>query len=234
MKITLIQLDQTNPRIGHRFERYPPFFQTLFHGAGFEFQTAWVLDGEALPDPAELDGVIITGSKFGVYDDPPWIDPLRGFIRDAYAAQTPMLGVCFGHQIMAEALGADVRKAPQGWGLGRQDYALALRPGWARGLPDTVALAASHQDQVLSLPDGAELFLRSEFCPFAGLIYGGGGAISLQPHPEYEPDYAKALIDLRDGEALSPEAAAERRASLDTDLHDKAMGEALARFFRER
>jgi GMP synthase-like glutamine amidotransferase len=234
MKLTLIQVDQTNPKIGHRFERYPPFFQNLFDGADFDFETAWVLDGAPLPDPAGLEGVIITGSKFGVYDAPPWIDPLRGFIRNAFAAKTPMLGVCFGHQIMADALGADVRKAPQGWGLGRQDYALAHRPSWALGLPADISLAASHQDQVLSVPEGAEIFLGSDFCPIAGLAYGEGAAVSLQPHPEYSPDYARALIDLRDGEALDADQARERRASLEAQLHDKEMGEALARFFLER
>lgn len=233
MKLTLIQLDQTNPKIAHRFERYPPFFHRMFERAGADWRIDLipVLDGAPLPDPAGLEGVMLTGSKFGVYDAPPWIDPLRDFIRAARAAGVPMAGVCFGHQIMADALGGDVRKAPQGWGVGRQIYDLAARPGFARDLPDKIALAASHQDQVLAPPPGAQTFLCSNFCPHAGLVYEDGLAMSVQPHPEYDPAYAKALVDLREGEAISAETAAERRASLDEELHAGEMGRAIIRFF---
>jgi GMP synthase-like glutamine amidotransferase len=97
-------------------------------GFGFQYDTVPIYDGAAFPDPATLEGIVITGSSAGVYDDHAWLDPLRAFIRGAYAADTPMLGICFGHQIMADALGGDVRKSEKGWGLGRHTYSVKRRP----------------------------------------------------------------------------------------------------------
>src|SRR5690606_6425235 len=105
---------------------YPAMFQRMFDEAGhsFAYETVRAHDGAPLPDPAALEGIVITGSPAGVYDDLPWLAPLRAFVRDAYAARTPMLGVCFGHQIMADALGGEVRKSEKGWGIGRHVYAV--------------------------------------------------------------------------------------------------------------
>lgn len=233
MRLTLIQLGETNPRLLERFERYPPLFETFFAAAGIEiqWQSVFVLDGEALPDPAGLEGIILTGSKYGVYDSPVWIEPLRAFIRAAYAAKTPMLGICFGHQIIADALGGDVRLAPNGWQLGRQSYRLnAARPVCFDDLPDEIALLASHQDQVITPPDCATTFLASPGCPHAGLVYDNGVAISLQPHPEFSRDLACALIDLRRGNPLSPDEAAALVRQIDGPLDDLAVGRALTRF----
>jgi GMP synthase-like glutamine amidotransferase len=111
------------------------------------------------------------------------MDPLRDYIRKAYAAKTPMIGICFGHQIMADALGGDVRKSEKGWGLGRHVYDLKSRPAMLGGNLPQFAIACSHQDQVIEPPPEAETFLVSDFTPHAGLVYRNGAAMSLQPHP---------------------------------------------------
>jgi GMP synthase-like glutamine amidotransferase len=160
-----------------------------------------VSDGAPCPDPADLEGIVITGSAAGVYDDLPWLDPLRAFIRDAYGKRTPMLGVCFGHQIMADALGGDVRKSEKGWGLGRHTYAVTTRPGFMRAAPAALAVACSHQDQVIVPPEEAEVILTSDFTPNAGLSYRNGAALSFQPHPEFADDYTIALAEMRRGKA---------------------------------
>ena len=201
MKLTIIQTGDVPAALQPRFGAYPPMFRRMFEEAGqaFDYDTVPVFHGAPFPDPADLDGIVITGSAAGVYDDYIWMDPLRHFIRAAYAKRTPMLGVCFGHQIMGDALGGDVRKSEKGWGLGRHTYAVKSRPGFMDSAPPTLAVACSHQDQVIVPPAGAEVLLASEFTPNAGLLYTNGAALSFQPHPEFDDSYALALAELRRG-----------------------------------
>ncbi len=118
-----------------------------------------------------------------------------------------MVGICFGHQLLARALGARVEKAAAGWGVGPHDYEVLERPAWMADAPETIRLNAMHQDQVLSLPEGAKVVARSEFCPFAVLAYDDR-AMSIQAHPEFDNAYERALITMRRGK-LIPEARAE-------------------------
>jgi GMP synthase-like glutamine amidotransferase len=233
MKLTIIQIDQTPHHMRSDFHRYEPQFANLFAAvdSGFEFEICHILDGEAVPDPGKLEAIIITGSKCGVYDNPVWIEPLRAFIRASFAARTPMLGVCFGHQIIADALGGDVRKSEKGWGLGRQEYDLVSPPGFMDALPDRVALPASHQDQVIVPPSSARTFLTSPFCEHAGLIYDTGRIVTLQAHPEFDLPYARGLVEERRGDPLSDTQVASILASLDRPMDSFAMARALGRYF---
>jgi GMP synthase-like glutamine amidotransferase len=210
MKLTIIQTGEVPAPIRDRFVPYPAMFPRMFDEAGqpFTYETVPVFNGAPFPDPDKLDGIVITGSPAGVYDSHyPWMEPLRAFIRGAYAAKTPMLGVCFGHQIMADALGGDVRKSEKGWGIGRHVYRVNNRPSFVGGTLPEFAIACSHQDQVIAPPAEAEVFLSSDFTPNAGLAYRNGAAISVQPHPEFEDDYTLALAELRRGKA--PDAVIE-------------------------
>ncbi len=146
------------------------------------------------------------------------MEPLREFIRGAYAQKTPMVGICFGHQIMADALGGDVRKSEKGWGLGRHVYGVTSRPDFLGGTLPEFAIACSHQDQVIVPPDGAEVFLSSNFTPNAGLLYRNGAALSLQPHPEFDDDYTVALAELRRGK--TPDDNIERALTSMTRASD--------------
>ena len=220
MKLTIIQTGEVPLPLRPQFGAYPPMFKRMFDEAGqrFDYETVPIFDGAAFPDPAKPDAILITGSAAGVYDDFPWLEPLRAFIRSAYAADTPMLGICFGHQIMADALGGDVRKSDKGWGLGRHTYTVKSRPGFlATDLP-ALSIACSHQDQVIVPPADAEVFLGSDFTPNAGLAYRNGKAISLQPHPEFLDDYTIALAELRRGKAPD-ERVADAIASVATPSH---------------
>jgi GMP synthase-like glutamine amidotransferase len=202
MKLTIIQAGDVPLALREKFAPYPTMFHDMFEQAGttLDYEAVRAHDGAPLPDPAALDGILITGSPAGVYDDFPWLDPLRDFIRRAYAQKTPMIGICFGHQIMADALGGDVRKSEKGWGIGRHVYGVsANRPKLIGGALPEFAIACSHQDQVIIPPAEADVFLSSEFTPNAGLLYRNGAAISLQPHPEFADDYAVALAHLRKG-----------------------------------
>jgi GMP synthase-like glutamine amidotransferase len=201
MKLTIIQTGDVPLPIRDQFGPYPDMFRDMFEKAGqsFDYETVRAHDNVALPDPATLEGIVITGSPAGVYDDHPWLDPLRTFIRGAYATRTPMLGVCFGHQIMADALGGEVRKSEKGWGIGRHVYGVTQRPPFLGGNLPEFAIGCSHQDQVIVPPRDAEVFLSSDFTPNAGLLYRNGAAISVQAHPEFEDDYTIALARIKKG-----------------------------------
>ena len=202
MKLTIIQPTDVPEPLRQRFGPYNAMFHRMFEPSGFEFETIRLADGQPLPDPSELESVLITGSSAGVYDTHfSWMEPLRQFIRGAYAAKTPMLGICFGHQIVADALGGAVRKSEKGWGLGRLVYAVKSRPAHLGGKLPEFAIACSHQDQVIAPPAEAEVFLSSDFTPNAGLVYRNGATMSLQPHPEFEDDYTIALAEMRRGKA---------------------------------
>ena len=162
----------------------------------------------ALPDPAAFDGSIITGSAAGVYEDHVWLAPLFDWIRAA-KGRTRLVGVCFGHQAMAQALGGRVEKSDRGWGVGLHRYEVVSVEPWMRPPAASVALPASHQDQVIERPPEARVILSSAFTPFAGLAWGED-AVSMQPHPEFPPEFAAALT-------------AGRRDRMDIDLVDRAL-----------
>ena len=203
MKLTIIEVGKVPDPLKDRFDPYSAMFREMFASTGhaFDYEAERVLDGEPLPDPATLEGLAITGSSAGVYEDHPWLPPLREFIRGAYAARTPMVGICFGHQVMADALGGDVRKSEKGWGLGRHSYRVVNRPEFMKEAPDTVSVVCSHQDQVIAPPSEAQVILASDFTPNAGLYYANGAALSFQPHPEFGDTYGTALVELRRGRA---------------------------------
>lgn len=232
--LTIIQTGDVPELLRPRFGAYPPMFSRMFDeaGADFTYDTVPVYDGAGFPDPAGLEAVLITGSAAGVYDNHlEWMAPLRAFIRGAYAAGTPMLGICFGHQIMADALGGDVRKSEKGWGLGRHDYGVRARPGFLRTDLPQLSIACSHQDQVIVPPKEAEVFLGSDFTPNAGLVYRNGRAMSLQPHPEFLDDYTLALAELRRSKA--PDAVVDTAvASLEKPSHSGELAKGLTAFLK--
>ncbi len=235
MKITILQAGETPKQMRPRFERYPKQFQQLLsaNDDGLTFETKYIIEGEAFPAPTSLEVVIITGSAYGVYDAPDWVNDLREFIRQSYEAKIPMLGICFGHQIMADALGGRVEKSQKGWGIGRHIYSFRQKPPFMNGAKEKVAIAASHQDQVIKAPKEAEIFLSSEFTPIAGLLYKNNAAISLQPHPEFDVEYAKALVDRLNDGSLSKEQAEQAHKSLEEPLDSMEIGKGLAQFFRQ-
>jgi GMP synthase-like glutamine amidotransferase len=231
MKLTILQTGDVPLALRPQFGPYPEMFRRMFQQAGgkFDFDIVRVFDGELLPEAEAAEAILITGSSAGVYDDYAWMDPLRQFIRQAYAKSVPMVGVCFGHQIMADALGGVVRKSEKGWGLGRHSYKVRGRPAFFRSAPEALAIACSHQDQVISPPPSATAILSSEFTPHAGLFYDNGAALSFQPHPEFDDDYARALAELRRG--VVPEPVVETAVRSLADPSDSPIvAKAITRF----
>lgn len=212
---------------------YPGMFEALLapHTGEMAFQTIALSDGEALPDPASLDAILVTGSAAGVYEDHPWMDPLMDFIRWAGAARVPQIGICFGHQAVAQALGGMVRQSEKGWGIGRHEYALHQRPNWMNGyVGGTFALGVSHKDQVETCPPGAEIIASSPFTPHAALAYPAANAISFQGHPEFSPGAMKALYSVRKGTVFPHHMVEAAEQSLTAPIDNDLVGQWMANF----
>jgi GMP synthase-like glutamine amidotransferase len=188
-----------------QFGDYPAMFRRLLGEDRYEWRTYEVDEGELPESPTEQDGYVVTGSACGVYDPEPWIARAKDFLNDA-KGQAALVGVCFGHQLMAEAFGGKVIKSPKGWGVGEHEYEVLRRKSWMDDAP-AIRLPASHQDQVVELPPGAEIVAASEFTPMGALAWTDHPSISIQLHPEFEPAYAIALIEHRRGDRYTQEQA---------------------------
>jgi GMP synthase-like glutamine amidotransferase len=221
MKLAIIETGRPPGELAERFGDYPSMFERLL-GDGFETESFDVQAGE-LPGNGH-DAILITGSPAGVYDPLPWIEPLQQFIRGS--KDSKMVGICFGHQIMAEALGGHVVKSDKGWGAGLHRYAIVGEEPWLGGTRD-VAIPASHQDQVVARPPNTEIVAASDFTPFAALAWTDRPAISFQFHPEFQPAFAKALIAERYDIVPDPDAA---MASLDAPNDNMRVGGWIRRF----
>ncbi len=225
MKIGILECGHTLPEVKEQHGDFPEMFARLLDGHGFGF-ASYDVEFMQFPDTVhDCDGWLLTGSRHGAYEAHDFIPPLEDFIRKAYAAAVPMVGICFGHQIIAQALGGHVEKFEHGWALGLNEYKFdGIGP---------VALNAWHQDQVIRLPDDATPIASNDFCANAALIYGQK-AFTVQPHPEFKGDIIADYVSLRKGTADYPDAlmdrAAARAAEPDSNAHLAAK---IADFFKQ-
>ncbi len=205
---------------------FTTMFEQLLSGHGFTFQT-WQVEQMEFPSTIDqADAWVITGARHGAYEDHAFIPPLERFIQTAHAARTPMLGICFGHQIIAQAMGATVRKFDKGWSVGRKEYVM-------EGLGQ-IHLNAFHQDQVLDLPKGARIIASNSFTQFAGLAYGDH-CITLQPHPEITPQIIRTYVDwnlVRDQSPFSAELLRDVREKTDLPGDEAKIGQTLGHFLK--
>jgi len=169
-------------------------------------------EGE-LPEPGSCDAYVITGSRHSVYDDLPWLPPLVDFLRAALAADRKIVGICFGHQLLAHYLGGETARAEVGWCVGVHDSRVLAAQPWMEPAAARFGLLSSHRDQVMRLPDGARLFAASERCPNAGFVIGGQ-VLTFQGHPEFTKPYAEDLMRMREA-MLGPEVFSTGIASLE-------------------
>ena len=216
MLIGILETGRPPEEFAGAYPDYPHAFELLLgdEAPDWQFRAYAALDGELPASVESCDAWLITGSKNDAYDAEPWIVALEAFLREAYRAKIPIVGICFGHQLLAQALGGKVEKSPKGWGVGVHNYQLKEYPKWLVDAPSSFSIQAFHQDQVVELPDGASVVAESDFCPYAMLAYGDC-AMSFQGHPEFEYQYVTALLQsLRGG--LLPEDV------VDTALEDVA------------
>ena len=166
----------------------------------------------------ECDGYLITGSKLSVYDAEDWIRKLENYVQLLNEKKKALLGVCFGHLLIAKALGGISEKAAIGWTLGVQDYDFQDTFPWVEDQSQSVGLIHSHQDQVTQLPKQAELIASTTRVPIA-MFKIGDHVMSMQGHPEFTPEYAHAVATMRK-EILGEEVYKKASDSLKNQIAD--------------
>lgn len=214
MKLGILKTDTVRPEWVAEFGEYPDMFIALLRQADAELDYVVydVQQGEYPADIDEVDAYLITGSKAGVYEDKPWIATLMAFVRELHRRRKKLVGICFGHQLVAQALGGKTEKSPKGWGVGLHTHRFHSTPPWHDQVDLELDILVSHQDQVVEVPENAKVLAGSEFCLNA-VCQIDDHILTFQGHPEFVSDYAREIMNHR-REMIGEEAYAAGMASL--------------------
>lgn len=225
MKIGILLCGHAQKEIIEKYGDYTEIYPRMLAGYGFDYVGFNVVDMEFPSSINDADGWLLTGSRYGVYDDVPFIAPLEQFIRDIYAADVPMVGICFGHQIIAQALGGKVEKFAGGWSIGPTEYEFED--------DGSVTLNAWHQDQVVVPPDSARTIASGQFCEHAAMIIGKK-TLTIQAHPEFPNEITKDYVGLRRHLPQYPDGImANALKKLNSPIDDTLIGDKIASFFKQ-
>lgn len=230
LRICILETDVLRPELIERYNSYGQMFKQLFARQPVlaEFEVFNVTKG-AYPAAAErFDAYLVTGSKADSFGKDAWIQVLRDYLRERYINGDKLLGVCFGHQLLALLLGGKVERANQGWGIGIHHYQMEITPSWLTPVQDELSMLVSHQDQVTQLPSNATLLASSDFCPIAA-YYIGDQVLCFQGHPEFVHDYSRSLMELRQ-QSLDAAVYAQGIASLQAEQQGSTVAEWMMRF----
>ena len=226
MRVGLLECDHVGERLRHLSGDYADMFGALL--GDLELLPFDVCNGE-LPDvPDQCDAWLCTGSRRSVYDDDEWIEPARQFVRDVGHAGVPFVGICFGHQLLADALGGSVEKSNYGWGAGIHAVQVTATERWMQPRQDRLRLHFMHQDQVVRPPEDAVVLGCTDHCSVA-MFRVGETMLGMQAHPEFTVPYAGALLADRT-ERVGGDRAEEARRSLTTPTDEAVAARWLTSF----
>lgn len=230
LRICILETDILRPELIDQYQGYGRMFEQLFAQQPIEaeFSIYNVVEGHYPPDDEQFDAYLVTGSKSDSFGGEPWIQTLKTYLLERYQRGDKLLGICFGHQLLALLLGGKTERAVQGWGVGVHSYRLEARPEWMTPPLDELQLLVSHQDQVTRLPENATLLASSEFCP-VGAYHIGDQVLCFQGHPEFVHEYSRALLDLRQRH-LGDELYQQGINSLERSHQGRAVAEWMMRF----
>lgn len=228
LKLAILDTDILYDSLQPRYQCYGKMFSCLLSeaNANWHIQIFSVIEGKYPTDPDDFDAFLITGSKFDSFSDIPWIVRLRDYIRTLYEKRKPMVGICFGHQVLAHALGGEAGRSDAGWGLGVMKYQIQDQLPFIDS-HDDVGLIVSHQDQVISLPPDAQTLLSNDFCRYAA-FHIPRNVLAIQGHPEFTVEYARDLLDIRENSLPSDDVQQARRTLSDLP----AQGQRVAKWMK--
>lgn len=234
MKLGILKTDQVRPEWVPEFGEYPDMFVALLSEAdpGLEFEIYDVEQGEYPLDIDEVDAYLITGSKSSVYDDKPWIAELEGFIRELDARRKKLVGICFGHQLIAQALGGKTEKSTKGWGVGLHTHNFNATPAWFGEGATALDILVSHQDQVVTPAAGSQVLAGSEFCENA-VCQIGDHILTFQGHPEFISAYSREIMQFR-REIIGEPVYEAGMASLATEPQNNRVARWILNFLNSR
>ena len=206
MKIGILQTGRIAAELSAKHDDFNNMFIDLLSLTknNFSFDTYVVCEEHFPKDHKQCDGWIVTGSRHSAYEDKLWIKLLSKLIINIAASKKPILGVCFGHQIVAQALGGEVKKSNKNWVLGLDEYQLDNKPSYMQNLENNITLNVVHQDQVVRPPPDATIYASSVACKYAGL-YIGDHVLTIQAHPEFSIDFNKAILNMRSDSIIPKE-----------------------------
>lgn len=234
MHVGLLACDEVAERFRPIAGGYRQMFERLLlpHIPGLRLTRFDVQAGNVPADARACDAWITTGSRASVYDDAPWIRSAETFVKKVADSDRPFVGICFGHQLLARTLGAEVKRAPGGWGVGVLPMHVVREEEWMTPARSTVRMQYMHADQATESPNGATLLGEAPHCPVA-MFQCGPRLLGIEAHPEFPAAYARALIEdrrARIGDQVAEDGLARVGAPTDSEV----VGGWIARFFGAR
>ncbi len=233
MKIGVLEADRLATEVVQRFGRYADSFATLLYATDpqLRFETYHVTEQEYPVDITACDAYLITGSRSSCYEDLDWIHRLKRFIIECVDREIKLLGICFGHQLIAHTLGGRVERSDKGWGVGMARSEVTGTPEWLVPHRANFNLLVSHRDQVTRLPDDASLIATNEFCPISSYQVNHT-VLTFQGHPEFDRDYLHYIMSDR-RELIGEQAYAQGLNSLEQDEDNELVAQWIVNFIRQ-